>query len=417
MLREHGRGLRRLLSVGLRPDEKEEEAGDFGRRAEGQERGSSSPVAENFMTKIVLSASRDIPLNKLVLSQANVRRIKAGVSVEELAEDIARRGLLQSLSVRPVLDGQGQETGRFEVPAGGRRFQALQLLVKQKRLAKTAPVPCLVKTDGIAEEDSLAENTMREALHPLDQFRAFQALRNEHGLGDEEIAAKFFVTPAVVRQRLKLVAVSPKLLHLYAENAMSLDQLMGSRSRTTMPVRNRCGRAWPEATALVEAFAGRALALAVEPRGSGQETAHAAVILTGKGRWMSPDAKTLGRVEQTLAAALRDAGSALVAFRLVATGHALEGVQTQLRAVASRGRHGLTTEEGRAVDASPEAERALAKAMARDLHSRKSRDVLHIVCSARAGTDRARFAAAVATMMGREFAGHRYLLGRHDDKG
>src|SRR3954449_10708398 len=56
------------------------------RRAEGQERGSSSPVAENLMTKIVLSASRDIPLNKLVLSQANVRRIKAGVSVEELAE-------------------------------------------------------------------------------------------------------------------------------------------------------------------------------------------------------------------------------------------------------------------------------------------------------------------------------------------
>ena len=74
------------------------------------------------MTKIVLSASRDIPLNKLVLSQANVRRIKAGVSVEELAEDIARRGLLQSLSVRPVRDGHGQETGTYEVPAGGRRF-------------------------------------------------------------------------------------------------------------------------------------------------------------------------------------------------------------------------------------------------------------------------------------------------------
>ena len=216
-----------LRRVGLRPDGKEEEAGDFGRRAEGQERGSSSPVAENLMTKIVLSASRDIPLNKLVLSQANVRRIKAGVSVEELAEVIAHRGLLQSLSVRPVRDEQGQETGTFEVPAGGRRFQALQLLVKQKRLAKTTPVPCLVKTDGIAEEDSLAENTMREALHPLDQFRAFQALRNEHGLGDEEIAARFFVTPAVVRQRLKLVAVSPKLLALYAENAMSLEQLMG----------------------------------------------------------------------------------------------------------------------------------------------------------------------------------------------
>jgi ParB family transcriptional regulator, chromosome partitioning protein len=36
-------------------------------------------------------------------------------------------------------------------------------LVKQKRLAKNAPVPCTVKMEGIEEEDSLAENTMREA--------------------------------------------------------------------------------------------------------------------------------------------------------------------------------------------------------------------------------------------------------------
>ena len=42
--------------------------------------------------KVTLSPSRDIPFDKLVLSQSNVRRIKAGVSVEELAEDIARRG-------------------------------------------------------------------------------------------------------------------------------------------------------------------------------------------------------------------------------------------------------------------------------------------------------------------------------------
>src|ERR1700730_14959857 len=111
--------------------------------------------------KITLSSSRDIPLNKLVLSQANVRRIKAGISVEELATDIARRGLLQSLNVRPVLDADGTQTGIFEVPAGGRRFQALQLLVKQKRLAKTATVPCVIRdpsTAILAEEDSLAEH-------------------------------------------------------------------------------------------------------------------------------------------------------------------------------------------------------------------------------------------------------------------
>ncbi|KAA9014872.1 DNA-binding protein [Sphingobium limneticum] len=177
--------------------------------------------------KIVLSPSRDIPFNKLLLSQSNVRRIKSGVSIEDLAEDIARRTLLQSLNVRAVVDAEGNETGMFEVPAGGRRYRALERLVKQKRLSRTAPVPCVIRESAniSAEEDSLAENSQREPLHPLDQFRAFQTLR-EQGQGDEAIAARFFVTPAIVRQRLKLASVSDRLLALYAEDELTLDQLM-----------------------------------------------------------------------------------------------------------------------------------------------------------------------------------------------
>lgn len=178
--------------------------------------------------KITLSASRDIPFNKLVLSQSNVRRLKAGVSIEDLAEDIARRGLLQSLNVRPVLDAEGAETGMFEIPAGGRRYRALERLVRQKRLSKTAPVPCIVRDSGTevsAEEDSLAENVQRVALHPLDQFRAFKALVDK-GADEEEIAARFFVAPAVVKQRLRLASVSEKLLGIYAEDGMTLEQLM-----------------------------------------------------------------------------------------------------------------------------------------------------------------------------------------------
>ena len=175
--------------------------------------------------KITLSPSRDIPFNLLVLSQSNVRHVKAGVSVEELAEDIARRGLLQGLSVRSVVDADGVETGMFEIPAGGRRYRALELLVKQKRLAKTAPVPCVVREGGIAEEDSLAENIQRAPLHPLDQFRAFLALK-EKGQAEEEIAAAFFVSVNVVKQRLKLASVSPRLLDIYAEDGLSLDLLM-----------------------------------------------------------------------------------------------------------------------------------------------------------------------------------------------
>lgn len=175
--------------------------------------------------KIVLSSSRDIPLDRLVLSQSNVRRIKAGVSIEELADDIARRTLLQSITVRAVRDADGNETGMFEIPAGGRRFRALELLVKQKRLAKNAPVPCVVREDGTPEEDSLAENVQRAPLHPLDQFRAFLSLR-EKGQSEEEIAAAFFVPVSVVKQRLRLASVSPKLLDIYAEDGMVLEQLM-----------------------------------------------------------------------------------------------------------------------------------------------------------------------------------------------
>ena len=175
--------------------------------------------------KIALSPSRDIPFNKLVLSQANVRKTKAGVSIEELAEDIARRTLLQSITVRAVTDARGKETGMFEIPAGGRRYRALERLVKQKRLARNAPVPCVVRENGCAEEDSLAENIQRAPLHPLDQFRAFVALR-EQGQSEEEIAAAFFVSVGVVKQRLRLASVSDKLLDIYAEDGITLDQLM-----------------------------------------------------------------------------------------------------------------------------------------------------------------------------------------------
>ncbi len=177
--------------------------------------------------KITLDRSQDIPFDKLELSQKNVRNIKAGVSIEDIANDIALRGLLMSLNVRPILGDEDKETGRYEVPAGGRRFRALELLIKQKRMAKTEPIPCIVKRGGTtsAEDDSLAENIHRLQLHPLDQFRAFQTLHLQ-GLGEEEIAARYFVSVSTVRQRLRLASVSPRLLDLYENDEMKLEQVM-----------------------------------------------------------------------------------------------------------------------------------------------------------------------------------------------
>jgi hypothetical protein len=70
--------------------------------------------------KVTLTSSRDIPFSNLRLSQSNVRRIMSGASIENLADDIARRTLLQSLSVRPILDADGNETGMFRPHSHGR---------------------------------------------------------------------------------------------------------------------------------------------------------------------------------------------------------------------------------------------------------------------------------------------------------
>jgi ParB family transcriptional regulator, chromosome partitioning protein len=167
---------------------------------------------------------RMIPLNLLDVDEANVRQIKNGVTIEILADDIAERSLIQSLNVRTANDADGNPTGRFGVKAGGRRLKALQILVKRKHIAPDEPIPCIVKDDGNATDDSLAENVFREQLHPLDQFRAFKDLA-EQGTPDAAIAKRYHVTERFVQQRLKLAKASPKLLKAFQDEEISLEQL------------------------------------------------------------------------------------------------------------------------------------------------------------------------------------------------
>lgn len=160
-----------------------------------------------------------VPLSRLRPSRRNVRKT-AGPSIEALAASIERVGLLQNLTVTLAADG-----ALYEVVAGGRRFAALKLLAKKRRIAKDWDVPCLLVADGSARTASLTENVQREAMHPADQFEAFAALVAE-GRPVEDIAADFGVTPLVVQRRLRLANVSPRLMVDYRADALSLDQLM-----------------------------------------------------------------------------------------------------------------------------------------------------------------------------------------------
>lgn len=163
-----------------------------------------------------------VPLNQLILSASNVRKHYDPKAIEHMAESIAHKGLLHPLVARPVSEPDGVQL--YEIPAGGRRLRALQLLLKQNRIAPDFPVSCTIKTTGVAEDDSLTENVMRENLHPVDEFRAMSAMQ-EKGMSESAIAASYRVTPAYVKQQLKLASVSPKLLDACVDGKLTIEQL------------------------------------------------------------------------------------------------------------------------------------------------------------------------------------------------
>ena len=150
---------------------------------------------------------------------------RSRLGIEELAASIAAHGLLQNLTVKLVTPGEDEGRARYEVIAGGRRLAALKKLAAGKQITKSFPVPCLVRETTEATELSLAENTVRVAMHPADQFAALQALVRQ-GLTEDQIAARFGLSTRTVAQRLRLAAVSPKLIEVYRQGGMTLDHLM-----------------------------------------------------------------------------------------------------------------------------------------------------------------------------------------------
>ena len=165
-----------------------------------------------------------VPLETLRLSRHNIRRT-GGANVANLAASIRVDGLLQNLTVARVPPDPASELDHFEVIAGGRRLRALQLLRDRGELSAEHQVPVAIVPANIATEVGIAENTIREKMHPHDEFVAFRDLAVQ-GTGVETIAARFGVTPLVVERRLRLANVAPELLRAFREDILTLDQMM-----------------------------------------------------------------------------------------------------------------------------------------------------------------------------------------------
>jgi ParB family chromosome partitioning protein len=169
----------------------------------------------------------DVPLNKLKKSSRNARRTPhAPAEIETLAASIDVKGVLQNPVVEPETDTEGAPTGAYLVTIGEGRRLALRLLASRKRIKKTHAVRCVVDLANDPHEISLDENVTRFRMHPADEFEAFRAQAENHGRSAEEIGARFGVPAQVVRQRLRLGAVSPALMARYRAGELTLDQIM-----------------------------------------------------------------------------------------------------------------------------------------------------------------------------------------------
>ncbi len=171
-------------------------------------------------TDIMTAATDTIPLNRLTAWTGNVRKTGADTGLAELSASIAAHGLLQSLVVR-----KGKK-GKYAVVAGRRRLMALTALAEAGTIQPDKPIPChVIAGDANATEISLAENAVREQMHPADEFDAFLALI-EADMHPADIAARFGVTETVVQQRLKLARVSPAIIAAYRNDEITLAHVM-----------------------------------------------------------------------------------------------------------------------------------------------------------------------------------------------
>jgi len=195
----------------------------------------------------------DIPLAQLRLSPTNARQDPG--NVESLAHSIAAVGLITPLAATRAPDagvlyrhgdntwnGRGKQpawvvealaAGRslsefstsspvYLVEAGGRRLAALQLLRDQGKIAPDTLVPVMLfERADLAR--SVAENTEREPMDPLQQAQAFGRLLGE-GRHVEDIATTFGVSVQYVRQRAKLAELVPEVVEAYRQKRLDLQQ-------------------------------------------------------------------------------------------------------------------------------------------------------------------------------------------------
>ena len=162
------------------------------RRALGRGLGALIPSTYATTTEDTPRETR-LPLSSIHPNPMQPRQWFADEGIEELAQSIRQKGILQPLLVRRV-------NGGFELIAGERRLRAAQR-------AGMEHVPVLVRqaNDGEMLEMALIENIQRENLNPLEEARAYRRLLDEFNLTQEEVAARVGKDRSTIANTMRLL--------------------------------------------------------------------------------------------------------------------------------------------------------------------------------------------------------------------
>ena len=140
-------------------------------------------------------------------------------SLRELAASMEKYGVLQPLLVK-------QNGLMYEIIAGERRWRAA-------KLAGLREVPVIVKDFAPQERAEIAiiENIQREDLGPVEEAKAYQALIDEYGLTQEEVAEKVAKNRSTITNSLRLLQLCEPVLEL-----LSAAQLTAGHARCLIPI-------------------------------------------------------------------------------------------------------------------------------------------------------------------------------------
>ncbi|HEX2914266.1 MAG TPA: ParB/RepB/Spo0J family partition protein [Chloroflexia bacterium] len=174
---------------------------------------------------LAMPDARRVPIEKVRPNPFQVRQDfdsdEAQAALQELAEDIRQRDVLEPLIVRPVQE-KGEE--HYLIVAGERRYQAA-------KIAKKTHLPVIIKenwTERDARLASLAENLQRRNLSLLEEVQFFQALENEYNYSARKIAQLISKSESYVSRRLRLAANPDKLAAL-SEKGMTITEALVSQ--------------------------------------------------------------------------------------------------------------------------------------------------------------------------------------------